>query len=123
MIVFAVVLVGCASEDDIEMAPGDSTAIKDTIEGFWSAYNAQDYDKCLSYVQDTYNVGAGGVKDLFKAKWEQIGEVTVVSIANPKISGSTVTVDVAVTYRGQSQPETWDFPVTKKDGSWIIIFD
>ena len=118
MIVFAVVLLGCGS--GCRNTTSDSEAINNTIEGFYSAYNAQDWSTCLSYVDDEYNAGEA-IIELLKASRAATGEVTVNSIDNINITGSTATVAVTATLGGKTR--TMEHHLVKNDGNWGISLE
>lgn len=118
MIVLAMVLVGCAG--NCRKAAGDSEAISNTLEGFYSAYNAEDWDTCLSYVDDEYGAGAA-IIELLKASKATTGEVIVNSIDNISIAGSTATADVSATFRGKI--ETVEHGLVKKDSNWKVSLE
>lgn len=109
----AVVLAGCGGTTD-----ADSAAIESTIEGFYSAFNAQDWSKCAGYVDDSQNWGASTIRSALQMSYAVTGRVTVETITNIDISGSTATAEVGLTYGGES--ETMELPLTKKDGRWKI---
>lgn len=74
--------------------------------------------KCLSYIDDTNNVGASTLESTLKTAMEATGKVTVTSVANNSVSGSTATADVTMTVGGQ--PQTAVCCLVRKDGSWEI---
>jgi hypothetical protein len=111
--VFAAVLVGGCSDTKEE-------TIGYTIRDFYSAYNAEDWEACLGHVDDEYDAGAA-IVELLKASKTATGEVTVNSIDNVNITGSTATVDVTATLRGKT--ETIEHHLVKKDGSWKISLE
>jgi hypothetical protein len=109
--VFAVVLLGGCSDTKEE-------TIEYTIKDFYSAYNAEDWDACLGHIDDTNNVGAAMIESVLKMARAATGEVTLKSVTNISITGSTATADVSITYASGS--ETKEYPLVKKDGSWKI---
>ncbi len=111
--VFAMLLAGGCSETDEE-------AVANTIRDYYSAYNARDWEACLGHIVDTDSGGADYIQPLLEAARAQTGEVIVESVANVKISGSTATADVSITYGDQSDTE--EYPMVKKDGHWKIVW-
>ena len=109
--VFAAVLVGGCSDTKEE-------TIEFTIRDFYSAYNAEDWDVCLGHIDDTNNVGESAIQSVLQMARAATGEVTVDSVENITVSGTSATADVKITYGGQS--ETKEYPLVKKDGSWKI---
>ena len=109
--VFAVVLLGGCSDTKEE-------TIEYTIRDYYSAYNAEDWDLCLGHIDDTNNVGAATIESVLKMARAATGEVTVESVTNINVTGSTATAEVKITFGDES--ETKEYPLVKKDGSWKI---
>jgi hypothetical protein len=109
--VFAAVLVGGCSDTKEE-------TIEYTIKDFYAAYNAQDWEVCLGHIDDTNNVGASVIQSMLEESRAAVGEVTVDSVTNINITGSTATAYVKIT--SGDQTETKEYPLVKKDGSWKI---
>jgi hypothetical protein len=109
--VFAAVLVGGCSDTKEE-------TIEFTIRDFYSAYNAEDWDVCLGHIYDANNAGESTIESVLKIARAATGEVTVESVTNISIAGSTATADVSMAYASGS--ETREYPLVKKDGSWKI---
>ncbi len=108
----AVLVAGCSDTAE--------ETIKYTIEDYYSAYNARDWDGCLGHIDDTNNAGASVIQSVLQMARAATGEVTVDSVENITISGLSATADVKITYGGQS--ETKEYPLVKKDGSWKILW-
>ena len=111
IVVFAALLVGGCSDTKEE-------TIEYTIRDYFSAYNAEDWDMCLGHIDDTNNVGESAIQSVLQMARAATGEVTVDSVENITVSGTSATADVKITYGGQS--ETKEYPLVKKDGSWKI---
>jgi hypothetical protein len=111
--VFAMLLAGGCSESDEE-------AVANTIRDYYSAYNARDWGMCVGHIDDTESVGASAIQAVLEAARAVTGEVTVESVTNVKISGSTATADVKIAYGDES--ETREYPMVKKDGHWKIAW-
>ncbi len=109
--VFAAVLVGGCTDTPEE-------SIEYFIEDFYAAYNAEDWEQCLGHIVDTNNVGESTIESMLIAARAATGEVTVESVTNIRIAGSTATADVSITHAGGS--ETKEYPLVKKDGRWWI---
>jgi hypothetical protein len=108
---FAAVLVGGCSETQEE-------TIENTMRDYYSAYNAEDWEACLGHIDDTNAAGATMIESTLKTARATTGEVTVESVTNINITGSTATANVKITYGDQS--ETKEYSLVKKDGSWKI---
>jgi hypothetical protein len=109
--IFAAVLVGGCSETQEE-------TIENTIRDYYSAYNAEAWEACLGHIDDTNAAGAAKIESMLKTARATTGEVTVESVTNTSITGSTATADVRITHGGQS--ETKEYSFVKNDGSWKI---
>jgi hypothetical protein len=109
--VFAAVMVGGCSDTKEE-------TIEYTIRDFYAAYNAEDWEVCLGHIDDTNSVGESTIESMLKMARAATGEVTVKSVTNISITGSTATADISITYASGS--ETKEYPLVKKDGSWKI---
>lgn len=93
VVALAVVLAGCGSETGPET--GDTAAIRDTIYGYVDAYNAKDYQRCLSYLtgwRPSYS--EDDALSLIQVARESTGLMTVEKIEDITISGSTATAVV-----------------------------
>jgi nitrous oxide reductase accessory protein NosL len=93
VVALAVVLAGCSSENGTET--GDSAAIIDTINGYVDAYNARDYQKCLSYLTgwDPASSEEDRISVVRLARGFS-GQMTIEKIEDIAISGSTATARV-----------------------------
>ncbi len=111
--VIALVAAGGCSDTQEE-------TISNTIRDYYSAYNAMDWESCLGHLDDPGKVGTSVIRSALELARATTGEVTVESIANVEISGSTATADVTLTYGGQK--ETREYPLVKKDGHWKIAW-
>ena len=102
----AVVLTGCACESGT--TTGDSEAIRDTIYGFVDAYNAKDYQKCLSYLTGWDDSSTEEAQiSLLEIARGFTGWMTVERIEDISISGSTATAMVT---------SSWEYP--DEDGKY-----
>jgi hypothetical protein len=88
------------------------------MKDFYAAYNAEDWEECLGHIDDTNNVGESTIESMLTMARAATGEVTVESVTNISITGSTATADVKITYEGHS--ETREYPLVKKDSRWKI---
>ncbi len=109
--VFAAVLVGGCSDTEEE-------SIEYFIIDYYRAYNAEDWEQCLGHIDDTNNVGAATIESMLKTTRALTGEVTVESVANINVTGSTATADVKIMFGDES--ETNEYPLVKKGGRWWI---
>jgi len=109
--VFAVVLLGGCSDTKEE-------TIEFTIRDYYAAYNAEDWEVCLGHIDDTNNVGERTIESMLRTTRAASGEVTVKSVTNIRIAGSTATTDVSTSCAKGSM--TKEYPLVKKDGNWKI---
>ena len=98
---------------------GDSADIRDTIEGFYSAYNARQYGQCLTYFTD-YGDETEALNQLTAVR-QLTGEWTLKSIKNIQISGSTATAQVTATIGGET--ETDPMELKKVGGQWKLVWE
>ena len=108
------------TSDDNGGTTSDSAAIKDTIKGYYSAFSAEDWNAWLSYIDDTNNVGTDRILEITKAWRRMLGKVTVNSITNIDVKGSTATATAHITIINIGESETEDWQLVKKDGNWKI---
>ena len=121
LLALSVVLLGCGkSEED---------SIRDTINGFASAYNDGNYDKCVEYfegVDESNREEALSTLGLAQAVVQSIEVKTIEDIA---VEESTATAEVTATatwgamFGGQSADETVTMTLTKSDGKWKFDFN
>jgi len=108
LLVIPVMVVGCGKSE--------AAGVKSSINGFVSAYNGKDYEKCTDYLVGVTDA----TKDAAKAGLEMArgisGEIEVTSIETPSIDGDSATAKVTVKVMGQSETSTVSF--TKVDGKW-----
>jgi uncharacterized protein YerC len=105
-------LVGCASTG----AATEEERVKDTINGLFDAYNAENYEKCLTYLADVPEAAEEATIAGLEMARELAGELTVEKIENVTVDGSTATAKVTIGAQGQTQ--AMDLTLTKHDGSW-----
>jgi hypothetical protein len=111
--VFAAVLVGGCSDSE-------EATIKYTIKDYYAAYSAEAWEACLGHIDDTNAAGATMIESTLKTARATTGEVTVESVTNINITGSTATANVKITYGDQSESKLYS--LVKKDGSWKIAW-
>src|SRR5512137_245622 len=97
-----VMLVGCSKS---ESAPKSETdTFEDTLNGFFSAYNSGNYDKCLSYVLGMTDASEG-LRDAYKTGLKMshgnTGDIKAIKIENITIGESSGTADMACTAGGR----------------------
>jgi hypothetical protein len=108
LLAIPMVLVGCAKSD--------SAAIKDSINGFAAAYNAEDFDKCTDYLVGITDATKDAVKGSLQLGHQLGGDITVDSIEDISVDGSSATAKVTVTVMGQSFTNVVN--LNKVDGKW-----
>jgi hypothetical protein len=88
----AVVLAGCSKSGT---ETGDSAAITSTINGYVEAYNARDYQKCLSYLTgwDPASSEEDRISVVRLARGYS-GQMTIEKIEEITITGSAATARV-----------------------------
>ena len=94
----SVLVVSCSSSEG-----GDTGAIKNTINSMWNAYNRGNYAEALTYCTN-YGEEEDEIAQMSAMK-NTTGNVTVQSIENIIISGSTATatVNLHIAYQDDSE--------------------
>ena len=111
-------------------AKTDADQVKDVVNGMYSAYNSENYDKCLEYLDMTSMqaiIDMMGGEEAFEASMkasmaterDTSGKITVQKIENIKISGTTATADVTTKDEdGTVNTDTLSF--LKKGDDWKL---
>ena len=114
LVAVPVMLVGCAKSD--------SAAVKDDINGFADAYNAGDYDQCVTYIVGITDANKATIEGTLQGFKMVAQNIEVTSIDVTKIDGSTATTKVTlnVTIVGVAQPveKTIDLSLNKVGDTW-----
>ena len=118
ILIFALIAVFAAASVGGWCTDSPEESIEDFIKDFYAAYNAEDWEQCLGHIDDTNNVGAATIESMLKTTRALTGEVTVESVTNINVTGSTATADVKITFGDES--ETREYPLVKKGGRWWI---
>ena len=101
-------VVGCAKSDE--------QAVEDSIRGMIAAYNAEDYDKCMTYLDGVTDGEEAEIKAGLAMVHGFIGEITIDKIENVTVNGSTATAKV--TFKMGEETDTSEMTLTKVDGKW-----
>ena len=112
MVTLCMLLVGCSSTG----ASTEEDRVKDTINGFFDAYNAENYEKCLTYLPDVPEAAEEATIAGLEMARGLSGEITVEKIQKVTVDGSTAMAEVTIAAQGATQ--TVDMALTKQDGSW-----
>lgn len=122
LLLIPVMLVGCSTSE--------SAGVKSSINGFTSAFNAGNYEKCTDYLlgmtNDTVKQQTAQSLEAAKAFVEKI-EVT--KIEDIEVNGSsakakvTYKVTLSAALGGASQEDTAQMTLTKADGKWKFGMD
>jgi hypothetical protein len=114
LVAIPVMLVGCAKSQ--------VPAVKDDIDGFVTAYNAGDYDQCVTYIVGITDENKETIKGTLQGFKMVAQSIEVTSFDEIKIDGSTATAKVTlnVTIVGVAQPmeKTIQLTLSKVDGTW-----
>ena len=113
LVVLAMIFVGCAKSE--------SAAVEDSITGFVSAYNTQDYDQCLTYLLGITDENKDTIKTALVAYHGFAGDFEVTKIENITVDESTATATVTFTIKGQAQTKV--MTLNKVDDSWKMAGD
>ncbi len=116
LLAFSVALMGCGKSEE--------ESIRDSINGFVTAYNAGDYEKCVDYLEGVTDSTREGVMSTLGLAKAIVQSIQVTSIANVKVDGAAATAEVAIRVTvaaalgGNSADETVDLSLSKVDGKW-----
>ena len=113
LLALPLLLVGC------EKSESDSAKIEATVREGIAAYNARDFEKCLTYVADLSEEKKATLTELLPGLRVMTGLVALVKIENIDIGGSSATADVTGTAQGETRTVTVGFK--KQDGSWRVL--
>jgi hypothetical protein len=113
LVVLAMIFVGCAKNE--------SADVKDSITGFVSAYNAGDYDQCLTYLLGITDENKDTIKTALAAYHGLAGDFEVNKIENVTVNESTATATITFTIQGQTQ--TKEMTLNKVDNTWKMSGD
>ena len=102
-------------------AKSDAARIEDTIEGFFSAYNAADFDQCLGYLMVTTEEEREATKAALAVAHAASGDIRIDDITDITIDGTTATAKVTATI--QDEPHTQRLALEKVDGTWKLSFE
>jgi hypothetical protein len=109
VLVLGVFLVGCATKTDAE-------AVEDSITGLIAAYNAENYDKCLTYLVGITDENKAEIKAGLAWLHGFMGNITVTKVENIVVNGSSATANVTLKFGEQTQ--TSNMTLSKVDGKW-----
>jgi ketosteroid isomerase-like protein len=112
LVAIPVMLVGCSKSQ--------VPTVKDDINGFVTAYNAGDIDKCTDYLVGITDANKETIKGTLQGFKALVQSIEVPSIEEVKVDGSTATASVTlkVTFMGQPMEKTTQMTLTKEDGTW-----
>ena len=113
LLAVSLLLVGCKKGES------DSAKIEATVREGIAAYNARDFEKCLTYVADLSEEKKATLTELLPGLRVMTGLVALVKIENIDIGGSSATADVTGTAQGETRTVTVGFK--KQDGSWRVL--
>ena len=111
IVTLGMVLVGCAASTEEEK-------VEDAITGLVSAYNDENYDKCLTYLVGITDENEDIIKAQLALGHGFTGDIELGNIENITINGSTATATVNLTVLDES--DTSEMTLTKVNGSWKI---
>jgi len=97
-------------------------SITDIFRDYYAAYNARDWDACLGHIDDATNLGAGAIRSALQQSMAATGAVTLESVDNIQVSGSSATAEVTLTWAGSAGSETLERALVKKSSAWKISY-
>jgi len=114
----AALSASCGGGDGGGGGNGDSAAIEDTIRGYVTTWNAQDFAQCL-----TYFTGYGDEEEALAALSDMrglSGELELREIGDIDITNQTARATVAFTIVGEEGTD--ELQLKKVDGRWKIVW-
>ena len=119
MLLMAVCVVGCGGGDNSGgNTQSDTAAITSTMNGFNAAYNAQDYNKCLDYMTGWTDKAA--TVSMLQMAYSMTGAITIVSIGNISVTGSTATASATSSSGGEPYTKVED--LKNVGGTWKLVY-
>ena len=98
---------------------GDVLAIKDTVRGYFAAFNAEDYATCLTYLT---NFSDDETEKSFLSRQRDFwGEAILQKVEVIETTGSSVMAEYQVIIEGSL--DTNQLQLQKIDGQWKIILE
>ena len=99
----------------------DELLIRETMTGFLTAYNDEDFSGCLDYISDNLRSARGDEKiiaDLQEGRTSG-GAAILESVRKLEIDGKKA--NISVSFQGfMGQVMTVQFPLIKESGNWRI---
>ncbi len=115
LVVLAMIFVGCAKSE--------SAAVEDSITGFVSAYNTEDYDQCLTHLLGITDETKDFMKTALAEYHGFAGDFEVNKIENVTVDEATATATATVTFTIKGQAQTKVMTLNKVDDSWKMAGD
>jgi hypothetical protein len=124
LFIFVVSQIGCGVVGSIGKPPTEESAVSSVINGYYSAYNSQSFDKCLNYISSSAikNLGANGIVQATSTRYALGGSVDC-QIRSVTVSGNTATVSIyekfSKTFMATSA-DVVDGLLVKENGQWKL---
>ena len=96
----------------------DNEVIRDVVNSFYSAWNDNDFERCLDLLSSNSGYSEDNIENMNEAR-ENSGELIVTSLEKPVVSGETATILAEVTSTNQ-QAESLEISLVKEDGHWKL---
>lgn len=112
-------VVGCGGDGEADGEVDEAAAIRDSIESFWDAYNAEEYARCL-----TYSIGDMDEGEMLLALAMAkglTGEVVLESISDIAVKNSSATAMVTATFGGETFTD--QVSLVKVDRKWKLVWE
>jgi hypothetical protein len=111
IVTLGMLLVGCTASTEEEK-------VEDAITGLVSAYNDENYDKCLTYLVGITDENEDIIKAQLAVGHAFTGDIELGKIENTTVNGSTATATVTLVILDES--DTSEMTLNKVNGSWKI---
>jgi len=97
---------------------GDSEAIKDVVNSFYSAWNDRNFEQCVELFSSDLGYSEEDIENISTAR-ENTGELTITDLEEPVITGTTATI-VAEVNPSDQESESIEIPLVKENGNWKL---
>ena len=99
----------------------DPLAIEETIRGFFDAFNAMDYDRCLNCVAMSVDAGRDRLVGLLRLARYFSGTIDVQRVTNITVTDCQATAVVNAIVRGEATKE--EVELVKAGVGWKLLWE
>jgi peptidylprolyl isomerase len=96
----------------------DSEAIKDVVNSYYSAWNDEDFERCLELLSSSLGYSESDIEYMSTSR-EATGELTITHLEEPVITKETATILVEIS-PPDGESESIEIPLVKEEGDWKL---